>query len=164
MIRVVVVDDHHAVRLGLQMALEAEPGLVPVGMASTAAELAPLLRRVDPDVVLLDYQLPDENGLTVCRQLKSSGPRPLVIVYSAFADASLIVPAIAAGADGLVHKGVRPRELFEAIRAVAAGGVALPPLSQPILDAAGLQLDADLQRVRRVLTRLTEPSPGQHRG
>jgi hypothetical protein len=52
--RVVIVDDHHAVRLGHQMALEAEPGLVPVGTASTAGELAPLLDRVDPDVVLLD--------------------------------------------------------------------------------------------------------------
>jgi DNA-binding NarL/FixJ family response regulator len=164
MIRVVVVDDHHAVRLGLQMALEAEPGLVPVGTASMAAELTPLLHRVDPDVVLLDYQLPDKDGLTVCRQLKSSRPSPRVIIYSAFADASLTVPAILAGADGLVHKGVRPQELFEAIRAVAAGGVVLPPLSQPMLDVAGLQVDADLQQVRRVLTRLTEPSPGQRRG
>ena len=140
MIRVAIVDDHHAVRLGLQTALAAEPGLVPVGTASTAAELAPLLYRVDPDVVLLDYQLPDNDGLTVCRQVKSSGPSPRVIIYSAFADASMTVPAIVAGADGLVHKGVRPQELFEAIRAVAAGGVVLPLVSQPLLEAAGLQL------------------------
>jgi DNA-binding NarL/FixJ family response regulator len=50
MIRVVIVDDHHAVRLGLQMAPAAEPGLIPVATASSAAELAPLLHRVDPDV------------------------------------------------------------------------------------------------------------------
>ena len=143
MIRVVIVDDHHAVRLGLQTALAAEPGLIPVGTASTAAELPPLLYRVDPDVVLLDYQLPDDDGLTVCRRVKSSAPSPRVILYSAFADASMTVPAIVAGADGLVHKGVRPQELFEAIRAVAAGGVVLPLVSQPLLEAAGLQLDTD---------------------
>ena len=141
MIRVVIVDDHPAVRLGLQTALAAEPGLVPVGTASRAAELAPRLYRVDPDVVLLDYQLPDDDGLTVCRQVTSAEPSPRVIIYSAFADASLTVPAIVAGADGLVHKGVRPQELLEAIRAVAAGGVVLPLVSQPLLDAAGLQLD-----------------------
>ena len=143
MIRVVIVDDHHAVRLGLQTALAAEPGLIPVGTAATAAELPPLLYRVDPDVVLLDYQLPDDDGLTVCRRVKSSTPAPRVILYSAFADASMTVPAIVAGADGLVHKGVRPQELFEAIRAVAAGGAVLPLVSQPLLEAAGLQLDAD---------------------
>jgi len=143
MIRVVIVDDHHAVRLGLQTALAAEPGLIPVGTAATAAELPPLLYRVDPDVILLDYQLPDDDGLTVCRRVKSSTPAPRVILYSAFADASMTVPAIVAGADGLVHKGVRPQELFEAIRAVAAGGVVLPLVSQPLLEAAGLQLDTD---------------------
>lgn len=191
MIRVVIVDDHPAVRLGLQTALAAEPGLLPVATASKAAELAPLLDRVDPDVVLLDYQLPDGDGLTVCRQVKSSGPSPRVIIYSAFADASMTVPAIIAGADGLVHKGVRPQELFEAIRAVAAGGVVLPLVSQPLLDAAGLQLDTDdlpvlgmlldrtaptdiatmlgiddaqlTQRVRRMLARLRVPFAGQAR-
>jgi len=187
MIRVVIVDDHHAVRLGLQMALAAEPGLVPVATASSAAELAPLLNQVEPDVVLFDYQLPDDDGLTVCRQVKASQPCPRVIIYSAVADASMTVPAIVAVANGLVHKGVRPQELFEAIRAVAAGDLVLP-LAQPLLDAAGLQLDTnDLpvlgmlldrtaptviattlgiddaqfrQRVRRMLTRLMVPVGG----
>ena len=143
MIRVAIVDDRHAVRLGLQTALAAEPGLVPVGTASTAAEVAPLLYRTDPDVVLLDYQLPDEDGLSLCRQVKSAGPSPRVILYSAFADASMTVPAIVAGADGLVHKSVRPQELFEAIRAMATGGIVLPLVSPPLLEAAGLQLNAD---------------------
>jgi len=143
MIRVAIVDDHHAVRLGLQTALDGEPGLVPVGTASSASELAPLLYRADPDVVLLDYHLPDADGLTLCREIKASVPAPRVILYSAFADASMTVPAIVAGADGLMHKGVRPQELFEAIRAVGGGGDALPRVSPAQCEAAGLALEPE---------------------
>ena len=97
MIRVAIVDDHPAVRLGLKTALAAEPGLVPVGAGSSAAALGPLLYRTDPDVVLLDYQLPDGDGLTLCRELKVAVPARKVILYSAFADASMTVPAIVPG-------------------------------------------------------------------
>src|SRR5689334_15494390 len=105
MIRVAIADDHPAVRVGLQAALRAEPGLVPVGMAGTPAELEPLLYRTRPDVVLLDYHLPNADGLTICRRLKADPPAPAVLLYSAFADESLTVPALVAGADGIVHKG-----------------------------------------------------------
>jgi DNA-binding NarL/FixJ family response regulator len=143
LIRVAIVDDHPAVRLGLRAALAAEPGFVPVGAAASATEVAPLLYRTDPDVVLLDYQLPDADGLTLCREIKLAVPARRVILYSAFADASMTVPAIVAGADGIVHKGVRPQELFEAIRAVAAGRAALPHVHPVLLEEAGIQLDAD---------------------
>jgi DNA-binding NarL/FixJ family response regulator len=141
MIRVAIADDHHAVRLGLQTAIDAEPGLTLAGSASNAAELAPMLYRNQPDVLLLDYHLPDGDGLTLCRTIKSDVPAPRVILYSAFAESSMTVPAIVAGADGVVHKGVQPRELFHAIRKVAGGGDALPPVSGDLLAAAGLALD-----------------------
>jgi len=143
MIRVAIADDHHAIRLGLQTAIDAEPGLAPAGSASNAAELAPMLYRSQPDVLLLDYQLPDGDGLTLCRAIKSDVPAPGVILYSAFAESSMTVPAIVAGADGVVHKAVPPRELFQAVREVAGGGDALPPISADILEAAGLALDAE---------------------
>jgi DNA-binding NarL/FixJ family response regulator len=143
MIRVAIVDDHHALRLGLDTAIRSEPGLVPAGVAATAAELAPVLYRNRPDVVLLDYNLPDVDGLTVCRDIKSQVPAPGVILYSAFADASMTVPAIVAGADGIVNKGVPARELFEAIREVARGGDALPAISGELLEAASLTLDEE---------------------
>jgi DNA-binding NarL/FixJ family response regulator len=141
MIRVAIVDDHHALRLGLDTAIRSEPGLVPAGVAATAAELASVLYRNRPDVVLLDYNLPDVDGLTVCRDIKSQIPAPGVILYSAFADASMTVPAIVAGADGIVNKGVPARELFQAIREVARGGDALPAISSELLEAASLTLD-----------------------
>ncbi len=145
MIRVAVVDDHHAVRLGLHTALRSEPGLVPVGAATNAAELAPLLYRTRPDVVLLDYSLPDVDGLTVCRHVKAEALAPFVILYSAFADGSMTIPAIVAGADGIVDKGAPGRELFAAIREVVSGADALPRVSSEQLAVAGAALDeADL--------------------
>ena len=143
MIRVAIVDDHHAVRLGLHTALRSEPGLVSVGTAADAAELAPLLYRSQPDIVLLDYNLPDVDGLTVCREIKTAALSPGVILYSAFADGAMTIPAIVAGADGILNKGVPARELFAAIREVAGGGDALPPVSPEQLAAAGAALDDD---------------------
>jgi DNA-binding NarL/FixJ family response regulator len=64
MIRVAVVDDHHAVRLGLHAAIRSEPGLVHTGVASNGAGVASMLERSRPDVILLDYYLPDADGLT----------------------------------------------------------------------------------------------------
>ena len=143
MIRVAVVDDHHAVRLGLRAALLSEPGLEPVGSATTAEEADALLYRTRPDVVLLDCRLPGADGLALCRRIKSDVPTPGVVLYSAFADPSMTVPAIVAGADAIVHKAGHTRDLFDAIRRVARGDSALPEISEPLLEAAGHALDPD---------------------
>ena len=143
MIRVAVVDDHHAVRLGLHAAIRSEPGLVPAGVATNGAGVAPMLYRTQPDVILLDYHLPDIDGLTLCRRIKSEPPAPAIILYSAFADDTLTVPAFVAGADGILHKGGPARELFEGIRRVARGGDAMPPVSPPLFEAAGQALDPE---------------------
>lgn len=143
MIRVAVVDDHHAVRLGLNAALRSEPGLVPTGVARDGAGVRSMLDGNRSDVVLLDYHLPDTDGLTLCRRIKAKPRAPGVILYSAFADAAMTVPAFVAGADGIVHKGGPARELFDAIRLVARGGDVLPPIAPPLLEAASAVLDAD---------------------
>ena len=143
MITVAIIDDHQAVRLGLRTALLSEPGLEPVGSAADAGAAAVLMYRTRPDVVLLDYRLPDTDGLTLCRRLKSDVPAPAVVLYSAFADPSMTVPAIVAGADAIVHKGGQTRELFDAIRQTARGDKALPPVSEPLLEAAAQALDPE---------------------
>jgi DNA-binding NarL/FixJ family response regulator len=158
MIRVAIVDDHQAVRLGLHTALRSEPGLVPVGAAANAAELAPLLYRTRPDIVLLDYNLPDVDGLTVCRDIKSQALAPGVILYSAFADGSMTIPAILAGADGILDKGVPARELFAAIRNVIGGGDALPPISPEQLHAASALLADDELPILGMLVERTPTS------
>ena len=143
MIRVAIVDDHHAVRLGLRTALLSEPGLEPVGSASCAREAAVLLYRTRPDVVVVDYQLPGSDGLALCRRIKSDVPAPGVVLYSAFADPAMTVPAIVAGVDAIIHKGGRTRDLFNAIRRAARGETVLPAISEPLLEAAAQSLDPD---------------------
>ena len=143
MIRVAVVDDHHAVRLGLRTALLSEPGLEPVGSASSAAEAAVLLYRTRPDVVVVDYQLPGSDGLSLCRSIKSDVPAPGVVLYSAFADPAMTVPAIVAGVDAIIHKGGPTRDLFDAIRRAARGETDLPAISEPLLETAAHTLDPE---------------------
>jgi len=121
MIRVALLDDHPALRAGLTTVLQAEPGLVPVGAAGDAAAFWPMLHRTRPDLVLLDYHVPGDSTLALCHELKSRPTAPAVVMYSAYADASLGVLARLAGADGVVHKGARAPELFETLRGFLNG-------------------------------------------
>ncbi|HEX2104277.1 MAG TPA: response regulator transcription factor [Solirubrobacteraceae bacterium] len=143
MIRVLLVDDHIALRAGLTAVLDAEPGIVPLDAATSEDDLWPALRRTRPDVVLLDYHLPGRDGVALCRQVKRTLPPPKVLLYSAYADASLAIPALLAGADGVVHKGAPAGELYEALRLVAKGRRVLPPLSRELLSGAGARLDPE---------------------
>lgn len=143
MIRILLVDDHPALRAGLTAVLRAEPGLVPLDAASSVADLWPALNRTKPDVVVLDYHLPGDDGLVVCRQVKRTMPAPAVLLYSAYADASLTIPAVLAGADGIVNKSAPAGELFDAIRRIARGEKVLPPISRELLDGAGEKIDPD---------------------
>jgi DNA-binding NarL/FixJ family response regulator len=141
-IRVAVVDDHAAIRSGLEAVIASERGLACVGLVADAEQLAPLLYRSRPGVVVLDYHLPRVNGLLLCRQIKSDVLAPAVVVYSAFADAALVIPAIVAGADGLVDKSAPARELLTAIRCVSQGGSSLPRVMPELLHAAHDMIDA----------------------
>jgi DNA-binding NarL/FixJ family response regulator len=158
LIRVAVVDDHDAVRLGLRAALGGAPDLEPVGSAATVAEAAPLLYRTRPDVVLIDYRLPGADGLTLCRRIKSEPLAPGVVLFSAFADPAMTVPAVVAGVDAIVDKGAPTRELFHAIRRAARGQATLPEISPPLLEAAGHQIDADDLPLLGMLVQRTPPA------
>lgn len=137
MIRILVVDDHPAVRAGLQTVIDGECGLVAAGVAAGEHELWPMLYRVRPDVVLLDYHLPGNDGLTLCRQIKATAPPvPAVMIYSAYAGADLAVPAVVAGADAAIHKQAPATELFDAIRQLADGAQVLPELSARTMTCA----------------------------
>jgi DNA-binding NarL/FixJ family response regulator len=140
-IQLVLVDDHPALRAGLMGVLRAEPGLAPLASVSSADELWPELARSKPQVVVLDYHLPGEDGLAVCRQVKRLIPAPAVLLYSAYASASLVVPARVAGADGVLHKAAPAAELYDAVRMVARGESVMPPLSRTLVDEAVRKID-----------------------
>jgi DNA-binding NarL/FixJ family response regulator len=143
MIRILLVDDHPALRAGLTAVLRSEPGLVPLGTAASEEELWPALQRTKPDVVILDYHLPPADGLQLCRRIKRTMPPPGVLLYSAYADASLVIPGVLAGADAVVNKGAPASELYDAIRRVGRGEKVMPPISRELLDEATARLPSE---------------------
>jgi DNA-binding NarL/FixJ family response regulator len=142
-IRIVLVDDHPAVRAGLYALLRREPGFVPVAACSEPEEAMNAIDRERPTVVLLDHQLDESSGLLLCHRLRLERRGPRVVVYSAFADDRLSVSAVIAGADGVVSKDAPAEELFDAIREVARGGRHIPTLPPPTVEASARRLDPD---------------------
>lgn len=141
MIRVVVVDDHPAIRAGLEGALRGEPGLVLVGSVESTQELWPALHRTRPDVVVLDYHMPSGDGVSACRLIKENATAPRVLIYTAFAGQLLELTAMVGGADGLIGKGAPARELFDAIRRVGRGERVFDQLEPATVQQAATQLD-----------------------
>jgi len=128
-IRIAIADDHPVVREGLVAMLETEPDFEVVGTAATGAEAAALVARVDPDVMLLDLELPELDGVGVLRRLAAEGARVRVIVFTVFDTDERIIAAVEAGAPGYLLKGAPRGELFAAVRTVAAGGSLLAPVA-----------------------------------
>lgn len=139
-ISVLVVDDHPAVRKGLCALIDAEPGLVALGEAADAFAVAPAVHRLRPDVIVMDYQLPGRDGISLSRELCRSPTAPAVLLYSAFADRTMVVPARIAGVKGIADKATEPRELTLMIRRLAAGEDLLPPAEPQLLADAGHRL------------------------
>ncbi len=119
-VRVLIVDDHPMVREGLRSML-AGPEIEVVGEAATEAEAIERAADLCPDVVMLDIQLADGNGLGVLRRLKASAPQISVLIVTMHANAEFVREAVRAGAAGYVLKGITRRELIAAVHAVREG-------------------------------------------
>jgi two-component system response regulator DevR len=126
-IRVFLLDDHEVVRRGVKELLDAEPDLEVVGEASSAAEALARVPAVRPDVAVLDVRLPDGDGVTVCRELRSQLPELRCLMLTSFSDDEALFDAIMAGASGYVLKQIRGSDLVGAVRTVAGGGSLLDP-------------------------------------
>jgi two-component system, NarL family, response regulator DevR len=126
-IRVFLLDDHEIVRRGVAELLDGEPDLAVVGEASTAAEALARVPAVRPDVAVLDVRLPDGDGVTVCRELRSRLPDLRCLMLTSFSDDEALFDAVMAGASGYVLKQIRGTDLVGAIRTVARGQSLLDP-------------------------------------
>ncbi len=142
-ISVLVVDDHPAVRAGVRALVDAEPGLLALDAVCDAFAAMPAVRSLRPDVVVLDYQLPGMDGLSLCRELLREPAPPAPLIYSAFAGEDMVVPAHIAGVRAIVDKTAEPRQLALAIRHLAAGETLLPAPTPELLQAAGHRVVAE---------------------
>ncbi len=144
-LRLLVVDDHPAVRRGLHELLEDQPDFHVLEAVSSAEEAMSVAEREPLDVAVVDYQLGGRSGLWVSRKLKRLPSPPRVLIYSAYCDGLLAASAVVAEADGLVSKGGLGSELCEAIRAVAGGRSMLPLVPPELAEVMRRRLDGDEQ-------------------
>jgi len=160
--RVFLCDDHEIVRRGLRELLEGAEDLEVVGEAGTAEEALGRIPATKPDVAVLDVQLPDGNGVEVCREVRSRHPEISCLILTSFADDEALFNAIMAGAAGYVLKQVRGNDLIEGIRRVARGESLLDPtLTARVLDRLRAKPEPDelaglTEQERKILDHIAE--------
>jgi DNA-binding NarL/FixJ family response regulator len=126
-IGVFLLDDHEIVRRGVKELLEAEPDITVVGEAGSAASALARIPALKPDVAVLDIRLPDGDGVSVCREIRSRMPEVACLMLTSFSDDEALFDAIMAGAAGYVLKQIRGTDLVGAVRTVASGESMLDP-------------------------------------
>lgn len=126
-IRVFLVDDHEVVRRGVHDLLDTEPDIEVVGEADSVAHALARGPALRPDVAVLDVRLPDGDGISVCRELRSSMPGLACLMLTSFDDDEALLDAIMAGAAGYVLKQIKGSDLVSSVRTVASGQSMLDP-------------------------------------
>jgi two-component system response regulator DevR len=125
--RILIVDDHEVVRLGLKALLERHPQFEVIGEAGTAKEAIEQVNRQRPDVVLMDIRLPGTSGIEACETIMKAYPDTKVIMLTSYAEDEMLFSAIRAGASGYVLKQIGADELVRAIESVGRGEALLDP-------------------------------------
>ncbi len=164
-IRILIVDDHAVVRIGLKTVLANASGFRVVGEAGTVAESIALAAQARPDVVLMDVRLPDGSGVEACRRIKADNAEIRVVMLTSYQDEEAIVGAVMAGASGYLLKQADAERLIQAIRDAAAGESSLDPRAAGTLltqfrELSAKQAEAELagltDRERRMLALIAE--------
>jgi DNA-binding NarL/FixJ family response regulator len=127
-IRVVLADDQALVREGFRLILEVEPDIEVVGEAADGAEVVDTTRKLAPDVVLMDIQMPGIDGIEATRRISRAGLRARILVLTTFDRDDYVYEAMRAGASGFLLKDIRREQLVQALRTVAAGDALLAPV------------------------------------
>jgi DNA-binding NarL/FixJ family response regulator len=126
-IRILVADDHPMLREGLVAVLSTQPDFDVVGEAADGSEVVRLAKRLEPDVVLLDLEMPEVDGVAALERLREAGSEARAIVFTAYDTDERILRSLRAGARGYLLKGASRSEIFDAIRTVHSGGSLLGP-------------------------------------
>lgn len=126
-IQVLIVDDHPVVREGLRGLIELQPDMEVVGEATDGVEAVEKARSLDPDVILLDIEMPRKTGIEAIPEIRQANSDARILVLTSFADNEKVFPAIKAGALGYLLKDSSPQELLQAIRDVHRGASSLHP-------------------------------------
>lgn len=140
-LRVLIADDHPLFRNGMRALLDADPDTEVAGEATTGDEAVTLAATLQPDVILMDIQMPGVSGIEATRQILHTSPHIRILVVTMFEDDQSVFTAMRAGARGYILKGARPEEMLRAIQAVGSGGAIFSPsIATRMLDFfSGLQ-------------------------
>jgi DNA-binding NarL/FixJ family response regulator len=163
-IRVLLADDHGVLRDGLGRLISALDDMELVGMASDGEEAVELARSLEPDVVLMDLEMPRLDGIGATRRIIAERPETVVLVLTSFSDRPRIMGALDAGAVGYLLKDVSSDEVADGIRTAARGGAPLDPRAARTILAARNEpdpLEAFSAREREVLELLVEGLPNK---
>jgi len=137
---VLIADDDHLMRAGLAAVLESDDQIEVIGQASTGREAIALTRRREPDVVLMDVQMPDLDGIAATRELTSAAPAARVLILTTFEEDDYIFGGLRAGASGFLLKRTPAEELIRAVHTVAAGESLLSPsVTRRVIDRMASQ-------------------------
>ncbi len=125
--KIVLVDDHEVVRLGLKSLLERHPQFEVVGEASSAREALDQVASLKPEIVLMDIRLPGTSGIEACEEIVNKYPGTKVIMLTSYAEDEMLFSAIRAGASGYILKQIGSEELIRALESVSRGEALLDP-------------------------------------
>lgn len=126
-IRLMIVDDHEVVRLGMRAAFELEPDITVIGEACNGAEALAKVSVLDPQVILMDVRMEKMGGIEACREIKSRYPAVSILMITSYTDDDAVISSILAGASGYLLKNVSRAELLRALRLVASGQSLIDP-------------------------------------
>ena len=163
MIRLLIADDHAVVREGLERLVATFDGVELVGAAANGQEAVDRCRAAEPDVVLMDIEMPVLDGIAATRAIAAAQPDVAVVVLTSFSDRDQILQALDAGAVGYLLKDAEPDEIAKAVRAAARGESPLDPRAgRALLSArAASPVDGLSEREREVLRLVAQGRPNK---
>lgn len=151
MIRVLIADDHHVVRRGLQFFLKTQKDIEVVGEAKNGVEAVQLVEQLKPDIVLMDLVMPEMDGIEATKKIKAQWPEVQVLMLTSFSDKDHVLPAIEAGAAGYQLKDIEPDDLVNSIRQVMRGESIMHPAATTKLEET-LKEEENLPHIKNPLT------------